>query len=161
MAYEVRCSDLKGDIADFPIEVVQRMVDLSNEQERWAEELGMVTFQTNVYSSGNNGFNWSQSSEGLDFWHRVIAKKDFKAFFKMYPSKYCGKMIYVESDGSESKSVINTLYHYTNLRSCLGRSKLSGIYYMEVNQAKKTKPRFAMKGTSKYNEIVKNGVKIG
>lgn len=161
MAYEVKYSDLKGYIANFPIEIVQRMVDLSNEQGRWEEEVGMQTFQTSACSAGQNGFHWESTPEGHLFWDKVVGSKNFKVFFKMYPSKYCGKIVYVEVDGSGSKSAIDILNNYTNLRSCLGRSKLSGIYYMEVNQTRKTKPRFAMKGTSKYNEIVENGVKIG
>lgn len=161
MAYKVKYSDLKGDIADFPIEIVQRMVDLSNEQGKWTEERGMETFQASASACGYNGFHWTETLEGHDFWEKVIGDKKFKVFFKTYPSKYCGKIVYIESDGSESKSAIDILYHYTNLRSCLGRSKLSGIYYMEVNQTRTTKPRFAMEGTSKYNEIVKSGVKIG
>lgn len=160
MAYEVKYSDLKGDIADFPIEVVQRMVDLSNTQGRWLDERGMATFQTDVCSAGYNGLHWSETPEGHTFWERVIGKKKFNIFFKLYPSKYCGKMVYVEVDGSNSRHAIDILYHYTSLRSCIGRSKLSGIYYMEVNQTRKTKPRFAMKGTSKYDEIVENGTKI-
>lgn len=152
MAYEVKYSDLKGTIADFPIEVVQRMVDLSDAQDRWSDERGMDTFQTNAASAGKGGFHWRD---------KVICQKKFDVFFNVYPSKYCGKIVYIETDGSNSKHAIDILYNHTNLRSCLGRSKLSGIYYMEVNQTRKTTPRFAMKGTSKYNEIVKNGVKIG
>lgn len=161
MAYEVKYSDLKGDIADFPIEVVQRMVDLSNGQGRWEDERGMITFQENACSAGPNGLHWSETPEGHGFWRRVIIQKNFKVFFRVYPSKYCDRIIYIEVDGSNSKHAIDVLYRYTDLRSCLGRSKLSGIYYMGVNPARTTKPQFAMKGTSKYNEIVKNGVKIG
>ena len=64
MAYEVKYSDLIGDIADFPIEVVQRMVDLSHEQRKWDVARGMATFQTNVCSAGYCGFSWGASIEG-------------------------------------------------------------------------------------------------
>lgn len=160
MGYKVKYSDLKGDIASFPIEIVQRMVDSSNAQGRWVDEIGMDTFQSNACSGGLNGFRWSETPEGHTFWEKVIGLKRFRVFFKMYPSKYCGKMVYIEADGSDSRHAVDILYHYTDLRSCLGRSKLSGIYYIEVNQSRKTTPRFAMKGTSKYNEVVENGVKI-
>lgn len=161
MAYEVKYSDLKGDIAKFPIEVVQRMVDLSNEQGRWSEERGIETLQTYVCSAGYGVFRWAETPEGEVFWSKVITGKNFKLFFRRYPSKYCGNIVYIEVDGSNSKLAIDILYRYTNLLSCLGRSNLSGIYYMDVNYTRTTTPRFAMKGTSKYNEIVKNGVKIG
>lgn len=76
--YKVTEKDLIGDIKDFPIEVVQKM--LERQVEQWNEE-DVQVFQ--IIAIG--GFDWSTSEEGLTFWKEVIRQKNFDLFFKKYP----------------------------------------------------------------------------
>lgn len=78
--------DLIGGIKDFPIEVVQKMVD---EQVRQGNPADVSVFQgqSGADRSGG-GFDWKQSKEGLDFWGRVIIGKNFDLFFDKYPKEH-------------------------------------------------------------------------
>lgn len=93
--YQVTPEDLTGEIEDFPIEVVQKMV------ERQYEQIGVCNvriFQTNnEASSYGGGFNWDTSIEGLEFWNDVIMRYDWELFFSRYPTKEICK-IYSISD---------------------------------------------------------------
>lgn len=79
--YKVTEKDLKGELKDFPIEIVQRMVDLQHEQG--LRFLGVGTMQK--YRLG--GFFWNKTPEGTDFWHKVIVDKNFDEFFNRYPAQ--------------------------------------------------------------------------
>lgn len=96
MRYIVKPEDLKGRIADFPIEVVQRMVDCQVEQR---EEADVSIFQTNEYAV----FEWIKSVEGEQFWHGVIMDKKFDLFFQRYPKKSSLYTVIAEA----VKSVVN------------------------------------------------------
>ena len=81
--YQVTPEDLTGDIEDFPIEVVQKMV------ARQYEQVGICNvtkFQSNKsVSAYGGGFDWDASSEGLGFWSDVIMNCDWELFFSKYP----------------------------------------------------------------------------
>ena len=81
MNYVVKESDLIGDIEDFPIEVVQKMVDYQYDK-RHVCDVGV--FQQSA-DAATYGFIWSETSEGWDFWNDVINKKQFYKFFDLYP----------------------------------------------------------------------------
>jgi len=76
--YKVTEKDLIGDIKDFPIEVVQKMLERQVEQ---GNEENVQVFQIIAL----DGFDWSTSEEGLTFWKEVIMQKNFDLFFKKYP----------------------------------------------------------------------------
>lgn len=76
--YKVTEKDLIGDLKDFPIEVVQKMLERQVEQ---GNEEDVQVFQ--IMAMG--GFDWSTSEEGLTFWKEVIRQKNFDLFFKKYP----------------------------------------------------------------------------
>ena len=76
--YKVTEKDLIGDIKDFPIEVVQKMLERQVEQ---GNEENVQVFQIIAL----DGFDWSTSEEGLTFWKEVIIQKNFDFFFKKYP----------------------------------------------------------------------------
>ena len=72
-----------GQLADFPLEVIERMVHNQVQQGNKAD--------TNVFSCTRNaqlsfgGFNWFFSDEGNEFWHEVIEEMNFDLFFEKYP----------------------------------------------------------------------------
>lgn len=76
--YKVTEKDLIGDLKDFPIEVVQKMLE---EQVRQGYKANLTMFQ----EGRDDGFSWLDSPEGVDFWGRIIYEKNFDLFFKKYP----------------------------------------------------------------------------
>lgn len=104
MEYKVTEKDLIGDIKDFPIEVVQKMVDYQVEQ---GNEAYVTVFQTDrLEYRGHGGFNWDKTKEGLDFWHKVIEHKDFNLFFHKYPKP---NKIKIEKDMETNKLILNSI----------------------------------------------------
>lgn len=84
--YIVTADDLIGYISDFPIEVVQKMVDYQIKQ---GNKPDVVTFQMNCFRSKfYGGFDWDETDEGENFWYDVIDANNFDVFFKKYPKKY-------------------------------------------------------------------------
>lgn len=84
--YKVKPCDLKGNIKDFPIEIVQKMV------ERQYEQIGKCNvsiFQLYKRVDNNHGgFLWVKTVEGHDFWSDIIDHSNFDVFFKKYPKYY-------------------------------------------------------------------------
>lgn len=158
--YIVQYSDLVGNLSGFPIEIVQKMVERSTEQERWDDNIGMRTFQTNIGCSGYGGFNWRATSEGHLFWSKVIEHKRFDLFFNLYPCKYLGRTIYVETDGTNNKEQLSKIENYTSTLSCCGESRLNGIYYLDVVEARNGNIKFAMLGTKRYSDTISSGINI-
>ena len=78
----VEKSDLIGAIKDFPIEVVQQMV---NEQVKQGNKADVVLFQGRVYAARvSGGFDWERSFMGLKFWRDVLINERFDTFFQKY-----------------------------------------------------------------------------
>ena len=68
--FKVKKKHLTGEIADFPLRVVQAMVD---EQVRQGNKANPSVFATNIWK----GFQWSNSEQGGDFWHDAIINRQF------------------------------------------------------------------------------------
>lgn len=80
-------SDLIGSLKGFPIEIVQKMVDLQIEQ---GNPPNVNIFQHNnceILEEG--GFSWRTNDMEVEnqFWCEVIYKKNFGLFFTKYPKK--------------------------------------------------------------------------
>ena len=74
-----------GEIADFPVEIVERMLECQVEQ---GNKRDVSVFEK--YSARNNtkgGFDWHSTTEGRDFWVSVICGKQFDLFFQKYHKK--------------------------------------------------------------------------
>ena len=84
--YKVKQSDLKGAIKDFPIEVVQKMVERHIEQDGNAN----IEFKDKFDVLGY--FTWKDTIEGVDFWSKVIDYKNFDLFFERYPKSVHPKL---------------------------------------------------------------------
>ena len=81
--YKIKKSDLKGQIENFPIEVVQKMVEKQVHQGHKAD---VKVFQVKS-DSCCDGFEWARTIEGDSFWRNVIYQADFPLFFEKYPKK--------------------------------------------------------------------------
>lgn len=77
----VEQSDLIGKIENFPIEVVQMMVD---EQVGHGNEADVKVFQR-WRKAAVGGFVWARTDDGFDFWDEVICRENFDLFFSKYP----------------------------------------------------------------------------
>lgn len=89
--------DLVGDLSDFPLEIVCRMVYNAVLEGNSYDKSKKAFADSAVVSKYNGGFNWDRSSEGFDFWNSVIISEDFKNYFNKYP-KCKGEYIIEESD---------------------------------------------------------------
>ena len=81
--YKVKQSDLKGQIKDFPIEVVQKMVEKQVHQGNKADVKVFQESKRASYPCG--GFDKDRTKEGTVFWKEVIVDGNFSQFFKKYP----------------------------------------------------------------------------
>lgn len=130
MKYKITKSDLKGDIKDFPIEVVQKMVDEQVEQGNKAD---VEVFQKNADAGMDSGFCWSTTYDGYCFWDDVIRGRNFDLFFKKYPKK--PKLVYIVGDTKKGKDIIKTLEEYVgiNQHNYSGTCGDGVLYYIEPN----------------------------
>lgn len=79
----VEQSDLIGEIKDFPIEVVQAMVDEQVMQGKKADAHPFWIDKSACALDG--GFRFDKSVDGFCFWDEVINRKNFNLFFQKYP----------------------------------------------------------------------------
>jgi hypothetical protein len=83
--YEVKQEDLIGDIEDFPIEVVQKMIEYQVKQGNKAD---VTVFQKDITSThGEGGVSWGATQETFDFFQDIVKPKNFNLFFKRYPKE--------------------------------------------------------------------------
>lgn len=76
-------NEYKGDLKGFPKEVVERMLDLQEEQ---GNKRDVSVFERDrCLWRKEGGFIWDHTPEGYGFWNNVIRRKDFALFFKKYP----------------------------------------------------------------------------
>jgi hypothetical protein len=73
----------EGQIADFPQEVVERML---HEQVSQGNKRDVKVFETDVNANkAEGGFDWMNTEVPLPFWPGVICDKNFTLFFERYP----------------------------------------------------------------------------
>lgn len=81
--YKVKQSDLIGDIKNFPIEVVQKMLE---EQLAQGNAPDVTVFQNDSNANVEyDGFSWRETEDRSIFWDKVINDHDFDLFFRKYP----------------------------------------------------------------------------
>ena len=82
---KIKKEDLIGQIEYFPLEVVQRMVEYQIEQN-FKEDVSVFQVSKNA-GKDDKGFVWYNTSEGFDFWNKVINLGFFDKFFEKYPKR--------------------------------------------------------------------------
>lgn len=75
--FDVTKKDLIGDIKDFPLGIVVRML---KETEKQGNEPDIKEFQRTKLA----GFDWCETEDGFDFWDQ-ITDGYFDEFYKKYP----------------------------------------------------------------------------
>lgn len=128
--FKVEKSDLVGDIKDFPIEVVEKMIE---EQVRQGCQPDVEAFQQ-YHAAGisENGFNWCETKDGNDFWEEVIREGNFDLFFEVYPKK--ANLVCIVGDSEIGMDIIKTLEKYGGINEHNYKGERDDVvYYIEPN----------------------------
>ena len=76
-------ADLRGEIADFPLHVVQAMCD---EQVKQGNPFSPAVFRSQREADlTHGGFNWIQSELGQETWDAIILKRAFHRMPAAHP----------------------------------------------------------------------------
>lgn len=128
--FKVEQSDLVGDIKDFPIEVVEKMIE---EQVKQGNCPNVEVFQKyNRADRKRGGFNWDDAENTYGFWSVVINDCDFDLFFEKYPKK--AKLVYIAGDSEIGKDIIKTLEKNGGINEHNYKgNKNDCVYYIEPN----------------------------
>lgn len=125
-------SELVGDIENFPIEVVTKMVEYQIEQGGTAN---VTVFAINKAASAlGGGFSWDFTEEGFDFWFDIIHEGNFEKFFEKFPKleEEKSKFVYIVGDIEYGDVVIAELER----RGAINKHRYSGdnnewLYYID------------------------------
>lgn len=131
LTFKVKQEDLVGQLLDFPIEVVQKMVERQVEQ---GNKPDVTIFQKECRAPKcNGGFTWESTIEGEAFWYRVITLDMFGEFFKRYPKGSPSKKVYIWGHSTKGNKVVEALKERGGLDSGIGYggNRTDGIYYID------------------------------
>ena len=130
--YKVEQSDLVGDIANFPIEVVEKMIE---EQVAQGNCPNVEIFQKNVSADANDdGFTWGRTDDGEDFWLDIIDNDNFDLFFEKYPKRKNTNLVYIVGDSEIGMDIIKTLEKYGGINEHNYKGERNdAVYYIEPN----------------------------
>lgn len=156
--YVVKKSDLIGQISDFPIEVVQKMVERQYAQNGFCD---VSVFQRQK-DSGVTGFGWGITPEGDSFWRQIINLKRWHVFFNKYPKlqNNC-TFVVVDGDGKYKADVQRMQQFSSDRRKFAYKNKVGDIYYIDVDRHGDRRARFALANTPLAKEVMEKGVKYG
>lgn len=76
--------DIYGAIKGFPLEVVQKMVELTIKEKHTDIEGALKILRNTSWS----GFTWSETDEGNLFWYKVIHQHEWWRFYERYQLIY-------------------------------------------------------------------------
>ena len=130
--YKVKQTDLIGAIEDFPIEVVQKMVE---EQVKQGNEPDVTSFQNDATCEvSNGGFTWEKTNDGEEFWFDVIVYGNYDLFFEKYPEKNNTNLVYIVGDSEIGMDIIKTLEKYGGINEHNYKGERNDVvYYIEPN----------------------------
>ena len=132
MNFKVEQSDLVGQIKDFPIEVVEKMIE---EQVAQGNCPNVKVFQDYLSAcADNDGFTWSKTDDGENFWIEVLDGGNFDLFFEKYPKKNNTNLVYIIGDSEIGMDIINTLEKYGGINEHNYKGEKNDVvYYIEPN----------------------------
>lgn len=128
--FKVEQSDLVGGIKDFPIELVDKMIE---EQVKQGNKADVEVFQKNITTDAEDGgFDWDKTDDDIDFWQEVIGEGNFDLFFKKYPKK--ANLVYIVGDSEIGVDIIKTLEKYGGINRHNYCGNTDGVlYYIDPN----------------------------
>lgn len=129
--YKVVNEDLVGELKEYPLAVVQKMIE---RQVMQGNPANVKVFQADTTAEQlDGGFEWDVSPEGWDFWNKVIAGMDFNVFFKRYPESNRVYIVAASEVAHEvGENVIKTLEKYGGINANnYSGNDFGAIYYIE------------------------------
>ena len=126
--------NLTGEINNFPIEVVEKMVE---EQMNQGNKPNVNLFTIDKCATRyEGGFNWESTRDGFRFWEKIIKEELFDLFFERYPRKLkTNKLVYIYNEvNNNGSAIIKTLENYGGInRYNLSGNEYHSLYYIEPN----------------------------
>lgn len=128
--FKVEQSDLVGAIKDFPIVLVEKMIE---EQVKQGNKADVEVFQKNASTDAEDGgFDWDKTNDDIDFWQEVIGEGNFDLFFEKYPKK--AKLVYIVGDSEIGENIIKTLEKNGGINEHNYKGDRDDVlYYIEPN----------------------------
>ena len=153
---KINGSDIYGAIKCFPLEVVQKMVELTIKEEHTDIEGALKILRKTPW----NGFTWSVTDEGNNFWYNIIDRHEWWRFYERYPVNLSSPIRYAvvkeSSDGCFPEEIAGYLGSTSQLS---GKGKIGDIYFIYPS-VEGFKVGFAIKDSPRYKKIIKDGVKL-
>ena len=78
----IKDNDAICDLTGFPTEIIKAMLREQLIQGNVSDVKVFQSFKSR--DAWHGGFDWNATSQGFDFWERVVWKEDFAYFFKKY-----------------------------------------------------------------------------
>lgn len=154
MKYFVKKEDIAGEIAGYPVEIIQAAVDRGVEQGIDASQV-----LQRLQRSTSGGFSWSDTPEGSRFWSRVMCAQDFYLFFTRYPRNLADGIHYFIVDRG-GQYWIKVAKSYLGKRPRFAFWCNSGDLYYIVKRGSITITGFALKDSPRYKWAIENGTEI-
>lgn len=154
MKYIVKREDIRGEIAGYPIEIIQAAVDRGVEQ---GDDANRVI--RGLQCSADGGFSWSETPEGLIFWSKIMNRHKFSIFFQRYPREFSDGVHYfvIDTGGRYWADVAKTFLGERPRFSFMGHS--GDLFYI-VKYGNRTITGFALKDSPRYRWAIENGTEI-
>jgi hypothetical protein len=127
METKVTKKDLIGDLENFPIEVVEKMLQ---NQYKQVNKIDITVFQKYKRSDiQSGGFRWEDTIEGHNFWNDVIYYKKFDVFFERYPK--LPKNVYIHGDKNNCQEIIKELENRGGINKYDYSGNTDSLYYID------------------------------
>jgi hypothetical protein len=153
---EISKSDIYGDIKGFPLEVVQKMVELTMKEKHVNLEEALQILRNSAW----RGFTWAETNEGNMFWYKVINRHEWWRFYERYPVNLSSPIRYAvvkeDSDGCFPEEIFGYLGDVPQLS---GKGKIGDIYFAYPS-IYGFRVGFAIKDSPRYKRIIKNGIEL-
>lgn len=154
MKYIVKRSDIIGEIAGYPIEIIQAAVDRGVEQGGDANRV-IQRLQHSVAA----GFSWGGTPEGIRFWRQIMCRHKFNIFFQRYPREFADGVHYfiIDTDGEYWIDVAKTFLGESPKFAFKGHS--GDLFYI-FKYGDSINHGFTLKDSPRYRWAIENGTKI-
>lgn len=127
MEPKITKKDLIGELENFPIEIVKKMLQ---EQYKQVGKMDISIFQDSRFTDKpRGGFHWSDTIEGYAFWNTILNFKRFNIFFERYPE--LSKNVYIHGDKNNCKEIIKELENRGGINKYDYGGNTDSLYYID------------------------------
>lgn len=127
METKVTQKDLIKELKNFPIKVVEKML------QRQYEQMGKIDISIfQEYKDSDiqrGGFRWENTIEVHDFWKDVIRYEKFDVFFERYPK--LSKNVYIRGDINNGREIIEELKRKGGINKYDYNGNADALYFID------------------------------